>query len=758
MNSNTEASEDPLARAQERYSAGDPAAAVAICRQALATRPRDFDLTFILALALLQLGPLGEAAHAFELAHELRPSNAEVLNNWGVALLQLGRADEARVRLKSAVTLAPNFFEAHVNLGNTHMSRGDASAAVATYNDALLLRRDSPELFNNFGTALHAMGRIDEAAASFEAALILRDGYVEARRNLARMLTASGRLAEALPAWQRLCEHVPNSSEAHAGLGLALAALGRKSEAVQSLERATAAAPDDVAILMQLGGLLFSLGRVREALTHNARATTLSPGTPELHNNLGNCHYLLGEHAAAIASYRTALALRPGLPNAISLYYQAKRQICDWSNFADDEATLLAHLDNGTADIDPFTALWTTDDPGRQLRAAKRQVAKHQAASPWQPLAGQPPRRLTIGYLSPDFHEHPVGLLVAELLERHDRNAFRVAAFSVGSGSGGGETRTRIMRSVDTFVDASSMTDAELAEKIRQQRIDILVHLAGHTYGNRLGVLALRPAPVQVEYLGYSGTTGATFVDWMIADDFVVPENARQHYTERLCNIPGCYFLNHDRRNEAALVPSRKTCGLPANGFVFCCFNSLYKITPDVFAAWMRLLHAIPGSVLWLKGDRTIARTNLMIEAQTQGIDSARLVFAGNVDLPVHLARHQNADLFLDTFPYNAASTAADALWMGLPVLTRSGATFVSRVAGSMLREIGHSELIAESPSAYEQKALAFARNPLVLAEIRSNLRAKRGTVRFFDPDSYRLHLEAAYRFMWSRAQEQRPS
>ena len=363
---------------------------------------------------------------------------------------------------------------------------------------------------------------------------------------------------------------------------------------------------------------------------------------------------------------------------------------------------------------------------------------------------------MRIGYLSSDFHDHATAYLIAELIERHDRDRFEIHGYSYGADPGG-DMRARLVSAFDRFSDIDALSHRDAAARIRADDIDILVDLKGHTYRARPKILAFRPAPVQVNYLGFPGTMGAPFIDYIVADNFIVPRDRQMLFAEKLAYLPDCYQPN-DTRREIAAAPSRAECGLPAQGFVFCGFNNSFKITPAFFAIWMRLLQQVPGSVLWLLESNALVRRNLSAAAFAADVDPARLVFAPILKHRDHLARHRHADLFLDTLPCNAHTTASDALWAGLPVLTCAGETFAGRVAGSIVRAVGLAELVASSPRDYEALALALARDPARLDDIRSRLDAGRASLPLFDMAKHTRDLEALYTRMDENWRSSRPA
>ncbi|MEK7223639.1 MAG: hypothetical protein AAB156_05145, partial [Pseudomonadota bacterium] len=405
--------------------------------------------------------------------------------------------------------------------------------------------------------------------------------------------------------------------------------------------------------------------------------------------------------------------------------------------------------------LSPFTFLAIPTSAAEQLVCARNWAASFAPYVQQRETLGfcfskTPKPRLQIGYLSADLRQHPVACLIAELFELHDRSRVEVVAYSIGADDGS-DLRKRLVSACDRFVDLTALSYVEAACAIHKDGIDLLVDLQGYTRLARTPILALRPAPIQVNWLGYPGTMGAEFMDYIITDRFISPPDHAPFFSEKLVSLPDCYQINDRTRQIARKAPTRRACGLPARGFVFCCFNSTNKIMAPVFDVWMRLLRAVEGSVLWLLEANSGTIANLRREASVRGVAPDRLVFAPRASLENHLARHRLADLFLDTVPYNAHVTASDALWAGLPVLTCSGETFASRVAGSLLTAIRLPELITASLSEYETRALQLARNPSELAGLRERLSKNRLTTPLFDSERFTRHLERAYRMMWER-------
>ena len=561
---------------------------------------------------------------------------------------------------------------------------------------------------------------------------------------------SEGRLERAAESYRALLAGEPAHVRGLYGLGLTLHALGKPEEAVKYYVQSLRAAPDQADVLYNFGLSLKKLNRPDLANQAFREAIRIDPGgaLPAL-KALGQTLQAQEQIEGAVDAFRQALAIDPDHAEILALLVYQLRQVCDWGDIADLERRLLALVRRGAPEVPPFIILTLGSEPADQLAAARAWSRKHersrQARLPAPaPSPAEPGRRLRIGYLSADYHEHATAYLVAEMFERHDRARFEIFAYSTGPDDTS-PMRQRLLKAVDHFVKLRSLSDQDAATKIRADGIDILVDLKGYTKGARAGILARRPAPVQASFLGYPGTSGASFIDWLIADPIIVPPEHRPHYSERLALLPHCYQPNDGKRPIAEPTPSRAECGLPETGFVFCFFNSTYKITPDYFDIWMRLLHRVPGSVLWLFASNPWAELNLRNRAVAAGIGADRLVFARDLPLAKHLARYRLADLFLDTLPYTGHTTVSDALWAGLPAITVAGTTFAGLVAASLLTAIGLPELIAPTPAAYETLAARLAQNPAELAGLREKLAHNRLSAPLFDNERYTRDLEALY-------------
>ena len=530
--------------------------------------------------------------------------------------------------------------------------------------------------------------------------------------------------------------------------------LRRLDEALASYARAIALKPDYADAYNNRGNTLRDLGRLDEALASYDKAIALQSNYAEALSNRGGALVDLKRHEDAVASYAAALAIAPDLMPARQGIVMVAQSICNW--------TLAARLAGAPTDdnlqyFTPFAALAHCDDPAAHLRCATYHIHERVPKLP-RPLWSGTARRqdkIRIAYVSADFRDHAVAHLIAGLIEAHDRSRFEVIGISLGVDDQSA-THRRLAEAFDQFHSVRGQSNLAVAKLMHSLKIDIAIDLLGYTRDARPEILAHRPAPIQVNYLGYPGTMAATFIDYVIADPIVLPFDQQPFYTEQIVHLPECYQVNDAKRTISEQTPSRTEAGLPQLGFVFCSFNNNFKINAPVFDIWMRLLRSVQGSVLWLLRDNALAERNLRTEAAARGVDPVRLVFADRVPLEQHLARHRLADLFLDTLPYNAHTTASDALWAGLPVLTCQGHAFAGRVAASLLDAVGLPDLVTEDPQAYEALALRLATDATLLSGMRDQLAQNRLTHPLFDTDRSRRHIEAAYVTMMELFRERR--
>ncbi|MBS0335254.1 MAG: tetratricopeptide repeat protein [Proteobacteria bacterium] len=616
----------------------------------------------------------------------------------------------------------------------------------------LEIRPDSSEALQLVGNIAAQTGRALEAAELLSRAVEVDPGRAAAYNDLGIALHALARHDSALQAYDRAIALDPDFAEAYVNRGDALADLQRHEAALECYSRAIALKPQVSHFHINRGNALSALKRHDAALESYDRAITLNPGYAEAYYNRGETLRELNRPEAALESFGRALRLKPDHEDLYGLWVHTKMTVCDWNGIEGDFSVLVDRIVRHERASPPFPLLAMPVSASLQRKAAEIWVEARHPASDALPVIPRRPRRdrIRVGYFSADFHDHATSHLMAELFERHDKSRFELTAFSFGPDRQDA-MRRRVCAAFEQFVDARTMSDMEVAMQARDRGLDIALDLKGFCQDSRTGIFALRAAPVQVNYLGYPGTMGAGYIDYLIADATLVPEQHRQHYSEKIVYLPNCYQANDTRRPISDKAVSRQEMGLPQAGFVYCCFNNNFKIVPAMFDCWMRILRRVEGSVLWLLEDNARAVENLRKEAKARGVGPDRLVFARRLPLPEHLARHRLADLFLDTLPCNAHTTASDALWAGLPVLTCLGDTFSGRVAASLLSAILLPELVTQTAGDYERLAIDLAVNPGRLADFRHRLASNRLTAPLFDVQRFTRDIEAAYVAMHER-------
>jgi predicted O-linked N-acetylglucosamine transferase (SPINDLY family) len=644
----------------------------------------------------------------------------------GLSMHKQGRLDEAAEIYRLVLAGQPNHFAALHLTGLIQYQKGVPAEAIAWYRRAIAADANAPEVYSNLGLAQQALGQHEAALASYGEALRLRPANPEALTNRGNALQELRSFANAIASYDQALQLSPSFALAHNNRGNALRSLSRPTDALAAYERALHFAPGYAQALDNRGRTLRDLKRYDEAVTCFERLVATAPTTP----------------------------YAPGL------MLDTRLQCCDWRNYEAISQAIVDGVGRGERVDAPFSFLSHAALAAPQLLCAKAFAA---AEYPAQPMKRRPRRHgevIRLAYASADFHEHATAYLMAELFETHDRACFEVVAISYGPDDQS-PMRARLNKAFDRIVDVRDQTDRDVAALMDELEIDIAVDLKGYTADNRAGIFAHRGAPVQVAYLGFPGTMGAPFIDYVIADRQVVPDRFARHYSEKVVRLPDSYQVNDRRRRIAAVTPSRAEAGLPekdgGRSFVFCSFNNNYKIRPAIFDVWMRLLRQVEGSVLWLLQDNAVAVANLKREAEARGVSADRLIFAARVPLDQHLARHRLADLFVDTFPYNAHTTASDALWAGLPLVTLTGETFASRVAASLLHAVGLPELVTDSLADYEALIARLATSPGMLVQYRERLESQRLKAALFDTVRFCRHIEAAYLTMHERQRRGEP-
>ncbi|HWX90920.1 MAG TPA: tetratricopeptide repeat protein [Rhizomicrobium sp.] len=696
------------------------------------------------------LGRTGEALAAFDKALKIGPQYAETLTNRGNILWTLKRPQEALASYQAALRIKPNLLEALVGSANAlrHLKRLDE--ALVNSDKALSLKPDSIEALNNRGAVLSELRRFEGAVACYDKALAIQPNAPSALINRGSTLQALKQSERALADLDKALGLVPNNPEALSNRGIVLSHLKRFDEALASYASALAIDPRLVEALSNRGHTLREMNRPHEALESYEAALSIEPNYCKAINSRGAVLSDLGRFQEALTCHERVLAIDPHFPTALADAASAALNLCDWPKAAKFGDEIKLHLTGDHLVVPPLLALFYDWGPDVQALCAKAYV-KDISSRPIGSGAVHRHAKIRVAYMSSDFRRHPITSVVTELFELHDRSRFEIVGVSMGEDDGS-EIRARVARAVDRFVDVRMLSDRGAAELLHSLEVDILVDLNGHTQGARPAILSHRAAPVQVNYMGYPGTMGADFIDYIIADKTVVPFDQQPFFKEKIVHLPDTYWAC-DTKRTVGESPSRREASLPDRGFVFCCFNNNRKVTPAMFDVWMRLLKAVPDSVLWLKKPNDAAMANLQREAAAREVSPSRLVFAGDVPSDVHLARHALADLFLDTVPYNAHATASDALWAGLPVMTCLGQTFAGRVAASQLNAVGLPELVASNMEDYEALALRLVRDPALLASYRNRLAQNRQSIGLFNTDLFRRHIEAAYVQMWNIAE-----
>jgi protein O-GlcNAc transferase len=705
------------------------------------------------ANALYDLGQLREAVTDYDKVLELQADDAEAWRNRGNALLGLGCFDAAVQSFDRAIRLNPSDVTALNNRGSALLSLKRFEAALSGFEAALATAPDHPEASHNRGCALRELGRYPAALEAFDRALQFgthRTDTLVARGDVLREL---GRPQDALLSCERALQLRGDSIDAHRGRGDALLDMGEPLAALAAHDEAVVLGPNRSETHNSRGNSLRALMRFPEAVASYDKALSLDSSNAAAHYNRATAHLQWDQHPEeAEAGYERVLQLNPAFPFLPGALFHLRRSHADWVSHTTGTSRDELHqaVLKGGSVAAPFHFLSVSDSAPAQLQCAKTYAAVRygNVDADWSG-ARHGRSRLRVAYISPDLREHAVSYLMAGVFEKHDTGRFETIAVSLSPEESSPMGR-RLKRSFQRFMDVSGKRDADIVEQLRSMEIDIAVDLGGFTDGTRPQIFARRIAPIQISYLGYPGTMGAPYIDYILADEFVIPAETQGHYRERVVYLPDCFQANDDTREIDCRLSVRADVGLPDQAFVFCCFNNTHKITPDMFDVWMRLLARVPGSVLWLLDAGANACLNLRLQAQRRGIAPERLVFASRLPYPQHLGRLKLADLFLDTLPFNAGTTASDALWAGLPLLTCAGEAFAARMGGSLLRAIGLPELITPDLEQYEARAFDLATQGSKLRTLRQRLEQNRLESPLFDTDRFRRNLESTFSRIWS--------
>jgi len=709
-----------IAKAVALHQAGRLPEAMAVYKAILQERPSDYTSLHFLGLLQRQSGDLNEALRLFESALKVQPGAIETLTHYAAALFSAGRFEETVAALDKVCKTKPDDASIWNIRGAANMRLSRYTEALGDFDRAIRLDASSAEALNNQGLAFHALGRFPEAVDAFDGSLNLRPAYAEALINRGTSLVQAGRINDAIADFQLVLRDRPRDVRCLINLGAALTAAGKIDQAIAAYDTALAVEPNHVI-----------------ALNSRAELFWLRKGMP----------------VPAIADVELLLGIDPFFPYARGNHFHLKALIGDWRSFDREKGDLESQICAGKRVAQPFICQAFTDSPAILAACARSFAADKFPPLPAVFSKSRLSDRIRVGYVSGEFRQQATMTLSAGLFEQHDRTRFEIFAFDNGQNDQS-VMRKRLEGAFDHIVPISDLSDLNAAKRIAEEQIDVLVNLNGYFGASRNGVFARRPAPLQVSYLGFPGTLGADYIDYILADANAVPEGEEQFYAEKIVWLPNSYQINDDKRiRPAATSISRATYNLPDKAFVFCNFNYGYKIGPEIFDVWMRILGRVPGSVLWLLSDENLFSENLKRAAEQRGIDGNRLIFTHTVSPEEHLMRIPLADLILDTLPCNAHTTASDALWMGVPLLACRGTTFAGRVGASLLAAVGLPQLVAETLTEYETLAERLARDPAALASARDHLDKNRYTVPLFDTARTTRAIETAFTAMMDRWQ-----
>ena len=686
----------------------------------------------------------------------------EVVTDWN-ALLREALALETKGQYQASILIYEKLLQQfplhpvlHKNYGHVLYKAGRLSECLTAYDKSLALDDHQPELYVTKGAILNSLNQYSEAIASYNKAIQLKSTYPDAYFYRGNVFKQLGEYNEAITDYEQAIALKPDYLQAHHQLGIVLAVLKRYSAALIHYDRVISLQPDYAPAYYNRANALSALGRYEEAIKYYQRAIGLKPDYREAHHNLGNALKELNLLAEALDSLTQAIALQEdSIFFAEGNRFEVKLMLCAWDDYQQSVHDIMIGIDQEDLLFTPYAALLFTNSPAIEQKCAQIWISKQCVAqSSLPPLSQYPPhKKIRVGYFSADFHDHPMMHLMAEVFEQHNKQDFEWIAFSFNP-IGSNPWTQRAIDSFDQFMPVHELSDNEVVKLARSLEIDIAIDRKGFTVQSRPNIFKARCAPIQVSYLAYPGTLGANFIDYLIADNVVIPAKMHEYYTEKIVYLPHSYQANCRLREISSDVVTRSQFGLPEQGFIFCCFTNSNRITPLVFDSWMRILHAVEGSVLWLLASNELTADNLRQEAQRRGINASRLVFSPKIPIDQHLNRIRLPDLFLDTFPYNAHTTASDALRMGLPLVTRMGDSFASRVSASLLHAIGLPELITTTLEDYESLAINLATHSTELAQIKNKLRENFLEFPLFNSQQFTQDLESAYRLMYERYQK----
>ena len=685
----------------------------------LKNEPNNFEALQLIAAINLQDKKYLLATIQLKNALKVEKKHAYIYNNLGIGLKGLQKYEEAIVNFDEAINIDKDYIDAFFNLGNTYLDLKNPEKAIVNYKKVIELNPDHIHALNNLGNCFVATKKLDLALTHYQNALTIDPSFIPVYANCGDVYGEMQEFKKSIDCYVKAIEGGYQSPQVFTKLGASYASLNLLDLALQSYQSALAIDPRFGNAIVNSGCAL--LDKKLHNLAHNA--------------------------------FSKALLSEGVYPYLRGLFQINQMYIAQWNDFESQVSLILSDINANINCIRPFDFLALIDSPDGALKAAKMLVNDKYPNKEYvlDPInTNRPNKKIKIAYFSPDFLNHAGATLIAELIELHDRSKFEIYGFSFSADASDVYSK-RLRASFDKFIDVSSLNDIEVANLSRSLNIDIAIDRNTHTKNNRLNIFSYRAAPIQVNFLGYPGTSGTDYIDYIIADHHVIPENNRVFFSEKIAYLQNSYQPNDRKKTISAKNFSRIDCNLPEHAFVYCCFNNIYKITPLTFKVWMSILSSTQGSVLWLLHESDLASENLKKEATICGVEPSRLIFAPKIEHPEHLARQKLADLFLDTLPYNAHTTASDALWVGLPILTCAGNSFQSRVACSLLMSIGAPELITYNYDEYISLAIELAKSPTKLNAIKDLISQNKFTSPLFDSESYTKNLEELFIEMVAR-------
>ena len=714
-------------------------------------------LTFLLnqAIQYIQSGNLDSADRLVKQVIGSDKNNADAYHIHGVIHGLQNRHSDAIESLKKAVKLKPGDGVLQFNLAKAFMETKKFSESLPHFKKSTQLMSGNPDVWINFGKSLKELKRFNEALVAYERAIFLHQDDAEAWNNKGVTLNELKRFNEAIVSFDKALALNSDYAEAWYNKGFSYHDARSYGEAIVAYDVALTLRPNYSEAWNNKGIVLHDTGSHIEAIAHYDKALSLNPDYSEAWSNKGVTLSALKLFDEAIAHYDKALSLNPDIDWVSGYLLHAKMKICSWSDLENSLDKISKKLMTNENVANPFVLLALSDDAFLHKKCSeiysREKYPVNSALGPIYKNKAAKKEKIRIAYFSPDFRNHPVSLLTAELFEIHDRGRFEVFAFSLQKAPND-DVNFRLRKGFDRFIDVENISDTEIAKLARKLEVDIAIDLAGLTGDSRTGIFSYRAAPIQVNWLGYPGTIGADFFDYIVADETIIPKSHQLLYAEKVVSLPNTYMVDDSKRIPSNRIFTREECLLPENVFIFCCFNNDYKFNPQVLDSWSRILLGAENSILWVSENNKYFKKNITAEFEMRGINPSRIIFAQRVELMSdHLSRFALADLFLDTHPYNAHTTAADSLKAGVPVLTFMGQSFASRVASSLLNAIGMPELITRTQKEYEELAIELANNPQKLMSIKHSLVRNRLTAPIFDTPLFAKHIESAYIKMYER-------